>query len=524
MKSNPMSNKYLWIMIAAVLISTLYWSFFSIHSYNTYHVYGDVGIEAYDMYYHIHYPSIVHGLQYLVFAQHVAPDQLFVMLAFFLAPSALTLLIIQATIISLTGLVVFLIARDLLKSEKTAMLLGLAFLLNPGIWGLLIFDYHAEMLIPLFFLLTFYSIVKNRKYLFAASLLLLLGTLEIAPFVAVSLGLSMALYALIRTKDKVVRGSWLRYSGAIILSSIIMFLVYGFITGSLNSAYRAGHYAQLPTLIMDATINSGQFSQIGLGLSNYGVISQLWYFRSMDAYFVYALMIIFIGFGIACLFDPLFALLFVSPWLFEALIVGNTNFLFVWYQYFSYAMAGAVCITILSLRSIKSSEIRTTASLLRYVKNPSGYLILSIPICIAIICFLYPHFVYSINVNSFKQDFLFQTNSSQTIQVQRLNSIISLVPKNGSIMAPYFASSRLFARQYFELLPAGPNATMVNATSKTTIDGTWFQPEYVLGDFNDNISLNSGSDYQLQDFENITANGYSLYAQNGTAMLFKKNS
>ncbi len=52
----------------------------------------------------------------------------------------------------------------------------------------------------------------------------------------------------------------------------------------------------------------------------------------------------------------------------------------------------------------------------------------------------------------------------------------------------------------------------------------WFQPEYILGDFNANISLNSGSEYQLQNLENITAKGYSLYAQNGSAMLFKEDS
>ncbi len=413
------------------------------------------------MYYHIHYASILHGLQYLIFAQHVAPDQLFILLAFFFAPSALTLLIIQAAIVSITGFAVFLIAKDLLRNEKTAMFLGLAFLLNPGVWCLLTFDYHAEMLIPLFVLLTFYSIVKNRKYLFAASLLLLLGTLETAPFVAISLGFSMGLYALVRDKDKTIRRTWLKYSAVIIVSSIIMFAVYSSITGSLPKAYEAGQYPLLPKNLMAIQINSGQFSQIGLGLSRYGALSQFLYFRSMDAYLAYALGIIFIGFGIACLFDPLFALLFVSPWLFEVFIVGNTAFLLVWYQYFSYAMGGGICVTILSLRSIKTSGIRTSFSLLGYIKNNSKYLTLSIPIGFIIICFFYPHFVLSVNINNLKQDFLFQVNSSQKIQIQQLNSIISLIPKNASLMAPFFTSPQLFARQYFEVIPAEPNSTKV---------------------------------------------------------------
>jgi hypothetical protein len=91
-------------------------------------------------------------------------------------------------------------------------------------------------------------------------------------------------------------------------------------------------------------------------------------------------------------------------------------------------------------------------------------------------------------------------------------------------MAPFFTSPQLFARQYFEIIPAEQNNTAVNVTANAGSDGMWFQPEYILGDFNNNISLNSGAAYQLQDFKNITADGYSLYAENGSAMLFKKDS
>ncbi len=492
------------------------------HAYNTYHEYPDVGIYSFDMYYHLHYPGIVNGLQYLVFGNHIAPDQLLALPLFLLLPSAVTLEVFQSIVLALTGLVIFFIAKDLLKNEKVAMLLALAFLLNPGIWGMLIFDYHAEMFIPLFLLLTFYSMVKNRKYLFVASLLLLLGTIEVSPFIALALAISMGAYALVREKNRAVRRSWLKYSGIVAIAAVVVFLAYGFLTSYLANAYNSGQYPLLPQISMLPATTSGQFSQVGVGLSNYGVVSQFWYFRSMDGYLLYALAVILVGFGVACLFDPLFALLFVSPWLFEMLIVGNTTFLFVWYQYFSYAIGGAVCITLLTLRSLGSTDIRRSFSLLGSIKTNSKYLTLSVPICVIIICLFYPHFVRSINLNNLGQSFLFQSNSSQMLQIRQLDSLINLIPSNAPLMAPYFTMPQLFGRRYFEIIPAGYSNYTVVSTNE--IQGEmWFQPEYVLADFNNNISLNSGSDYQLQNFENITANGYSLYAENGTAMLYRKS-
>jgi hypothetical protein len=461
------------------------------------------------MYYHINHPAIVYGLQYLIFGNHIAPDQILVLPIFLFFPSTLTLEIVQSAILALTGLVLFFVAKDILKSEKIAMLLSLAFLLNPGIWGMLIFDYHTELFIPLFFLLTFYSIVKNRKYLFIASLFLLLGSIEVSPFVALSLGIAMGLYALLREKNQTVRKNWLKYSGIVVLAAIVTFLAYGFITSYLTNAYNSGRYPLLPQASMLPSTDSGQFSQIGIGLSKYGILSQLWYFRSMDAYLVYAFMIIFVGFGIACLFDPLFAVLFVSPWLFEVFIIGDT-------------VGGAICATLLALRSLNNSDLRTSGSLLKYIKGKSKYLTASILICLIIIVLFYPHFVISININNLGQRFLFQSNLTENVQIKQLNSLIGLIPSNASLMAPYFTMPQLFKRRYFENIPS--NYSTYTLVPTNDIQGQmWFQPDYVLADFNNNISLNSGSGYQFQNFENITANGYFLYAENGSAMLFKRN-
>ncbi len=527
-------NKYLIIALVAVLVSTAYWSAYAANAFSTYHQYADVGETAYDMYYHVNFHSAVHGLQYIVFENHIAPDQLFILPFFALDQSPLTLLVLQAVLVSLAGLALFFIARDLLKSEKIGLIMCLAFLINPGVQGVLVFDYHIEMLIPIFFLLTFYFLVKRRKFAYVISLLLLLGTIEEAPFIGIAFGAAMALYGILREKDQEVRRSWLIYSAVAIVLSIVAFGFYSGVGGYLTHAYATGKYVTLPQIIRLRFIPN-QLGTIGAPLSEAGAaISQ---YLAMPTYFVFALLIVFLSFGIAGLFDPLFALLFVSPWLFETFIVGNSGFVFIWNQYFAYAIAGTAVAAILALRNLKDSgETKNLLSFFKHKQKVNRYLVASVVACALVLFLLFPHFVYSKNINNLQQDLLFQVSAGERQQIQQLNSMVALIPKNATLMAPFFAMPQLYARQYFELISSSPNESRVishNSTVAQPEDAMWFQPDYVLADFNTYISLNAGSGYQIPNFLNITgatvANGvasfngiYAIDAYNGTAILLKK--
>ncbi len=527
-------NKYLITAAVAVLISIVYWSAFGSHALATYHEYSDLGTGAFDMYYHLAYPSVFHGLQYLVFENHISPDQILVMLAYAVAPSALTLLVVQAIAVSLAGLVVFFIGRHLLKSDRIGLLLCLAFLLNPGIQGIMVFDYHAEMMIPLFFLLTFYFLVRRKKYAFAASLLLLLGIIEVTSFVAIAFGATMAIYAVLREKDRDVRKSWLIYSGVAIVASVLVFGFYGFAANSLNHAYLAGKYVGLPQSSKLPLTNSQEIHMIGQAFAPGGALSQ--YFTYWQGYLLFSLAIVFLGFGVAGLFDPLFAVLFVAPWLFEVFVVGDIQFIFTWNQYFAYAAAGSVIVTVLALRNLTDNEeTKNLLSFLKHRNKVKKYLVASIPVCAVLLFLVSPHFLYSKNVNNLQQDLLFQMTPGEKQQIQQLTSMIDLVPKNASLMAPYFAMPELFQRKYFELLSDSANGDTVlpSNTPGVNVYGMWFQPDYVLADFNPYISLNAGNGDQIPNFVNITGativngsasfNGpYGIYAYNGTALLLKR--
>lgn len=525
-------DRYLLAAVVVVLISTAYWSMFSFNAYNTYHEYADVGEAAYDMYYHVNFPSVLHGLQYMVFESHISPDQLFIMSFFALAPSALTLLVIQAFIVSMTGLAIFFVARDLLKSPGIALLLCVAFILSPGIQGILAFDYHTEMLIPLFVVLTFYFMMKRRPVLFAVALLLLLGIIEISPFIAALLAVAMGLYAFAREKPGPERRSLLIYAGAMLVVSVVAFGIYGAIAASVNNAYLAGAYPGMPQIFKVGDVVAHQLGSLGTG----GLTLA---FSSLPLYTLFALAIIFLGFGFAGLLDPVFALLFTAPWLIEVFLVGNTNFVVTWNQYFSYAIGGAVIATILALKRIHDQEHHHNAlSFFKHGQKISKYAVWSIIVCSVILLLLSPHFIYSKNINNIGQDFLFQVAPAEHAQIGQLTSMIALVPANASVMAPYFAMPHLVNREYFELIPDTVNDYMVLPANASAVDSTgmWFQPQYVLADFNAYISLNAESGYQLQNFINITgvvitgngtadfAGPYEIDAYNGSAILLRKKS
>ena len=73
----------------------------------------------------------------------------------------------------------------------------------------------------------------------------------------------------------------------------------------------------------------------------------------------------------------------------------------------------------------------------------------------------------------------------------------------------------LYARRYFEVIPAGFLDTWVPSYK------SWFTPQYVLADFNENISINAYAENQYQNFIEALNSNYTLYAKNGTAELYK---
>lgn len=82
------------------------------------------------------------------------------------------LLIIQTFVLSLGGIFVFLIAKEILKNKTLALFFGICFLLSPAVGFTNLFDFHSVTLATTFLLAAFYFMIRKHWVLFVISLIL----------------------------------------------------------------------------------------------------------------------------------------------------------------------------------------------------------------------------------------------------------------------------------------------------------------------------------------------------------------
>ena len=503
----------LYIAIAVTLISVVYWTMFGINAYNTFHEYSDLGFSTMSFYYHLNYPGVMHGLQYFVFWNHISPDQIFFLPIFYLYQSSLTLLFIQALGLSLTGLLIFFVVKDLAKSSTLGVIFCIVYLLNPGMYGMLIFDYHAEFLLIPLFVLTFYLYMKLNKRWFFISLLLFLGSIESAPFLAIPLGVGLFLYDFSYTKDADLRKQRLMLASSVIILAVAAIALEAYVTSVLVNSYSTS-YSNLPAQFKVSNSGTGVVgNMVGALTGNAG--GQPWD-PQFNGYLIYGLIIVFFSFGAVIIFDPLITLIFDLPWLSIVFFLHNLNFIVVWDQYFSYVLGGTIVGAIIGLMMIKERK-GVAATYMHnkfgheYMQTAITFLVVSIVCVTAIILVFYPAMVYSKNVNNLGQDFLFMVGPQQAALDSQINSLIMIVPKNASLITDFYIVPHVATRRYLEQFDPSTN-----------ID-RFFTPQYALIDLNENISLNAYIDvgYAQSFFANNT--NYRVYAYNGTGYLLEYN-
>lgn len=498
------------IAVAATILSIAYWSMFGLNAYSTFHEYGDLGIFAYNFYFNIHFPQIAHGLQYIVFGNHIAPTLLLILPIYAFFPSAITLLVIQAAVLSITGLVLFFVAKDILKDSRISLAICLAFLLSPGIHGMLVFDFHAESFLSIFYILTFYYWLKANRAGFAVSLLLFLGVIEVAPLLAATLGIGMLVYSLREGKRSMARNMltkrrrWMAV--ACIAVSIIFLLAYSMITSHLAQAYASGYPGLPQRLYVTAGAQNtlvGFVSSFSANPMKTLTLDYYTYFTFQQQYLLYAIVIVILGFGLLCLFDPLELLILALPWLVMVFVIGDTGFILTYTQYFGFVVAPTAVAAIIGFMRFKDGKGILGRHLRKYRQSAKYVLLLSFIIPAGILA-ASPVFVRNRNIDNLGHAFLFQQNSSMATADAQLDSVIAAVPQNASVFAESFIMAHVPNREYQNYVDP-PNGII---------------PDYVISDYNTNISYGELQDLQAASL--ITNYSYSLVMQNGSAMLFKK--
>jgi uncharacterized membrane protein len=483
------------IMLAAVLLSTIYWIAFCINAYNNFNEFADLGGFTMSMYYDIHYPAIAHGWQFISFDNHLAPDMLLILPIYAIWQSPVTLIIVQAIMMCATALLLFLVADDLLHDRLTALLLGLAFLITPGMWYIIMSAFHSEPLVVPLYLLVFYFFMKKDTAKFVVSTIFFLGAMEFSPFLGASLGLGLFIYCFFEPERDMKK---IRQVGILLGLSLAAYVFYAIAINGLLAGYANGQYAGLPLTIhalpavsMYVAPLSSAASNISLALSN------------SPPLLLFTLAVAFLSFGIAVFYRPITTIILVSPWWVNAIVLANEGFFEV-SHYFSLALGGLLVAVLLVLLTLKKKK-EQGARAYKVIK----YSIICVPLVLFLIA---PSFVsQSAFWYSLGETFLFQHTPAQQAAITQLNSVLNLLPPNASVYTTYFVFAHVTQRKDAEAFsPPG---------------WYYFEPDYVLFDFNTTVNYEA---YGFNQSNVVLAflkeynNSYELYAKNGTSVLLKR--
>jgi len=106
-----------------------------------------------------------------------------------LAPATETLLVVQALLLGLAALPLYLLARKILEKDSQALLIALLWLTHPAVGGANFYDFHPVAFSPLFLFTAFYFWWCRRWLPFWISIGLLLSVKEELAIVVILLGL-----------------------------------------------------------------------------------------------------------------------------------------------------------------------------------------------------------------------------------------------------------------------------------------------------------------------------------------------
>lgn len=126
-------------------------------------------------------PPIIDHLEIggkIIFADHFNPSIFLLSPLYWITSRPEALLIAQAVIVGLSGWVLYRIGKKVLKNDVLSFAVTFSYLLFVGLQNAIISDFHEVTVMTLPLMLTFWSIVANKKNLYWVFLLITLGFKE----------------------------------------------------------------------------------------------------------------------------------------------------------------------------------------------------------------------------------------------------------------------------------------------------------------------------------------------------------
>ncbi len=126
-----------------------------------------------------------------IFADHFNPSLFLLSPLFWITNRSEILLIIQATAVGVSGFILFLIGKHVLKNEFLALSILICYFLFIGLQNAVITDFHEVTVSLLFFMFLYFFGLKKKSFQYVICLFIFLGFKESNFLVGVGVGLSL---------------------------------------------------------------------------------------------------------------------------------------------------------------------------------------------------------------------------------------------------------------------------------------------------------------------------------------------
>ena len=272
------------------------------------------------------------------FGVHFSPILLFLVPIYAIFPYVETLLIIQTIVIGISAYPLYLLSKELLKSEKISLVLVILYLGNSLLHGINGYDFHeAPFAMPFIFLTAFYIEKEEYKKAILSSIFILI-TKEDAGIVLISLG---AFY-LMKEEDLLNFRIYIKLLKGKNMNTCKRFSIFLVIIGLL--------WTILTTLVIIPSI-SGGFSVDKVFYSGFPCLNFL---PRKIFYFLTASLTL----GFLPFLKPKYAILLTSlPWL-EILATCQINMFRIGFQYPYMLLPLSMITSMYALRESSKEEIK----------------------------------------------------------------------------------------------------------------------------------------------------------------------
>ncbi len=334
---------------------------------------------------------------------HYSPILFSLVPIYYLSPHVLTLLVLQAILLYIPVIPLYIMSMHLTHDRSIAFITSLMYLISPGIASPLYYDFHVEVFIPLLYITTVLLILMRRWVLAISLMVLFLMIIEYTPIIALTMIIPI-IYILIKNREL---GKHVMHITLLVAMIILYMIITPKVMGILNP-YKSSLAVYNPSTIAGYSGNPINFMQYAI---------KYWVFVKQEILTNIQQKIMYY----AILGAPLFPSLLSPLWLLPAVPYTAFSFLSTYPAYYmldlQYTMYVIPQLFVAYIMSIKHTK--------QYIKH-----VLITSLIIGIILFA----LYNPLSPAASQNLYVFIKYLSSTRVKALNLLVRLIPNNASVL------------------------------------------------------------------------------------------